>query len=280
MPGQSIQGLINHPVTDTFGRSATQLESQIRSTRALSSEQRAVQLAGAAREFESLFVAYLLKVMRETIQESGLFEENLGKSIYTELFDQEVARLIAQRGAFGISDLLIKQFAKSESFGNDAPDEEAPQLPAKPDPPREQPQRLGPDARTAEDIPAFRLPVQAPVSSSYGLRKDPLNRQIRFHKGIDLAAPKGTEVLAALGGNVVFAGSERGYGNTVVVQHERGFQTRYAHLGSLVVRVGDTLQTHQLLGTVGSTGHSTGPHLHFEITEYGERIDPRSAMAD
>jgi murein DD-endopeptidase MepM/ murein hydrolase activator NlpD len=280
MSDQSIQGLMNHPAADAFARSASQLESQVRGTRSLSPEQRAAQLTGAAREFESLFVAYLLKIMRETIEESGLFEEGLGKSVYTELFDQEVARLIAQRGAFGISDLLIKQFDKPESLGNETQDKKAPELPVTPDPAREQPQPSGPGAGTADDIPAFLLPVQAPISSSYGSREDPFSHKIQFHKGIDLAAPKGTEVLAALGGRVVYAGSDSGYGNTVVVQHEKGFQTRYAHLESLAVRAGDTLQTHQLLGTVGSTGRSTGPHLHFEIVEYGERIDPLSAMAD
>jgi murein DD-endopeptidase MepM/ murein hydrolase activator NlpD len=112
------------------------------------------------------------------------------------------------------------------------------------------------------------------------MRQDPFTQELRFHRGIDIAAPEGTPVEAALGGKVLFSGYADGFGNTVVVEHGEGYQTRYAHLGSLEVVKGDLLETEQLLGSVGSTGRSTGPHLHFEVSRYGERINPSRALAE
>jgi murein DD-endopeptidase MepM/ murein hydrolase activator NlpD len=77
-----------------------------------------------------------------------------------------------------------------------------------------------------------------------------------------------------LQGRVVYAGYESGYGNTVIVQHSGELQTRYGHLGSIAVRVGDAVDSQDTLGTVGSTGRSTGPHLHFEVTRNGVAVDP------
>jgi murein DD-endopeptidase MepM/ murein hydrolase activator NlpD len=146
-------------------------------------------------------------------------------------------------------------------------------LPAAP-PPQESPRE--PDS----EISDIHLPVRAPVSSNFGIRTDPFTRQLRFHKGMDLAAPQGTEVRAAQGGAVIFAGFKQGYGNTVVVQHAGGLETTYAHLGSTSVKKGDCVATEQVLGTVGSTGHSTGPHLHFEVARWGEPQDPRNTLSD
>ncbi len=233
-----------------------------------------------AKEFESLFVANLLKVMRETIEEANQGEDGVGKGIYTELFDQEFARTISQQRGIGISDLLVKGLREESKTGKTGEEQilepgspiPVPQpLPASQD-------SAGKAANTGEDVPDFRLPVQAPVSSTYGMRKDPFTHNPRFHKGLDLAAPAGMDVRAAKEGEVVYAGFQPGYGNTVVVQHSGGLQTRYAHLGSTSVRVGDTIAAEQVIGTVGDTGHSTGPHLHFEVTRWGRNVDPLSAM--
>jgi len=271
MQSVNLQELINHPAADAFSRSSARLEHQVRQAQTLSGAERTARLKSTAQEFESLFVAYLLKSMRETIEESGLFEGSLGKSVYSELFDQELARLMAQRGVLGISDLLLRQLGDSVAPEGAAAGPAA----AVAAPPPE-----GDADAAEEDIPEFLMPVHATVSSSFGIRRDPFTREVRFHKGLDLAAPEGTDVLAALGGRVVNAGYEKGYGRTVVVQHEKGYQTRYAHLGTVAVREGDILEGRQLLGTVGSSGRSTGPHLHFEITQYDRRIDPRAAVSD
>ena len=111
-------------------------------------------------------------------------------------------------------------------------------------------------------------PVRAPVTSGFGPRWG------RQHSGIDLGAAQGTPVKAAAGGRVKSSSFQGGYGNLVVIQHANGTETRYAHLSSLGVRAGDTVSAGQVVGRVGSTGHSTGPHLHFEVRVNGRPRDP------
>ncbi len=280
-----IPGPIAPPNATALGRAPDQLQSAVRRTQNATGSQRQVELKEAAQEFESLFVSYLMKVMRETIEESGLTEGGLGKDIYTELFDQEVSRSISRHGALGISDLLLKNLVQKDSSSatdqSRSPSQggrvrEAASIPSDSVPGAESQQQGDP----ASQIPDFRLPIQGPVSSAFGLRKDPFSRQVRFHKGLDLAAPEGTPVHAALAGEVIFAGYENGYGNTVVVQHADGLQTRYAHLAAAQVKRGEFVRPEQELGEVGSTGHSTGAHLHFEVIRFGERVDPGMALAD
>jgi murein DD-endopeptidase MepM/ murein hydrolase activator NlpD len=112
------------------------------------------------------------------------------------------------------------------------------------------------------------------VSSTYGWRSDPFRGQAKFHGGIDLAARYGTGVPAAAGGTVTTAEEQGSYGLTVVVRHPNGFESRYAHLSALGVQAGETVAQGQHVGRVGSTGRSTGPHLHFEVTQAGRRVDP------
>lgn len=124
------------------------------------------------------------------------------------------------------------------------------------------------------------LPVQGHVSSMFGTRRDPITGGHRFHKGVDIAAPKGSPIGAFSSGKVIFAGRQGGYGNTVVIEHADGRQTRYAHAERLMVQSGDYVRTGQTIATVGSTGRSTGPHLHFEVSQNGRQIDPLRALAN
>jgi murein DD-endopeptidase MepM/ murein hydrolase activator NlpD len=110
----------------------------------------------------------------------------------------------------------------------------------------------------------YPLPYEVPVTSSYGWRMNPVTTIWSFHSGIDLGAPFGTPVLAAKSGRVDFAGWADGYGNLIELDH--GYTgTRYAHLNSIYVYQGQNVAQGQQIGIVGSTGRSTGPHLHFEI---------------
>lgn len=100
-----------------------------------------------------------------------------------------------------------------------------------------------------------------------------------FHPGLDLDAQTGDPIHPIMGGVVIEAGfSWFGYGNTVVVDHQNGYASRYAHLSKLLVRTGDRVSTETILGLVGSTGHSSGPHLHLEVTNSGIRINPRALL--
>jgi murein DD-endopeptidase MepM/ murein hydrolase activator NlpD len=117
-------------------------------------------------------------------------------------------------------------------------------------------------------------PVEGVVSSSFGPRVHPITGQHRDHDGLDIAAPTGTAVRAITDGTVVRAEDAGGYGLLVEVDHGNGVITRYAHLSSIDVEVGQRLGVGGHLGAVGSTGRSTGPHLHVEVRVDGEPLDP------
>ena len=119
------------------------------------------------------------------------------------------------------------------------------------------------------------LPLTAPlgqywISSGYGERKDPFTGETSHHSGVDLVAPLGTGIRATAPGRVVFAGKRKRYGRMIEIDHGHGIVTRYAHLGKILVETGQQLERGQKIGTLGSSGRSTGPHLHYEVRS-GER---------
>ncbi|MCC6734614.1 MAG: M23 family metallopeptidase [Bauldia sp.] len=119
------------------------------------------------------------------------------------------------------------------------------------------------------------LPVaNASITSTYGVRRDPFNGQSAMHSGIDFAVYTGTAVHATGPGRVIFAGTNGGYGKMVEIDHGNGITTRYAHLSTISVRVGQTVARGATIARSGSTGRSTGPHLHYEITRSDRTIDP------
>lgn len=123
------------------------------------------------------------------------------------------------------------------------------------------------------------LPLAAPlaefeVSSGYGRRRDPINKRRAMHAGIDLRAPPGAHVAATAPGRVVFAGRRGGYGRMVEIDHGLGVHTRYAHLAVISVRPGQSVPLGGGIGLVGSSGRSTGPHLHYEVLVDGKPRDP------
>jgi murein DD-endopeptidase MepM/ murein hydrolase activator NlpD len=120
----------------------------------------------------------------------------------------------------------------------------------------------------------YQAPVSGEIRSRFGMRRDPINGRMRLHQGIDIAAKQGTPIAAAAAGTVVFAGKNKGYGNMVMIEHADGRRTLYAHAEKLFVKAGDVVNSGETIAAVGSTGHSTGPHLHFEIRESNRAVDP------
>jgi len=113
------------------------------------------------------------------------------------------------------------------------------------------------------------------VSSPYGWRNHPIKKKVLFHDGIDISADVGAEVFSTAQGRVVMIMySKYGYGNRILIKHAYGFETLYAHLGIIDVKKGQWVRKNQLIGVVGNTGGSTGPHLHYEIHKNGETRDP------
>lgn len=124
----------------------------------------------------------------------------------------------------------------------------------------------------------IRTPIDgARMASGFGMRLHPILGYSRLHAGVDFAAPTGTPVMAAATGRVTFGGWHGGHGNYIRLQHKPGMDTAYAHLSRIVVKPGQMVQQGQVIGLVGSTGLSTGAHLHYEVWMNGRPIDPRSA---
>jgi murein DD-endopeptidase MepM/ murein hydrolase activator NlpD len=114
------------------------------------------------------------------------------------------------------------------------------------------------------------------VTSGFGHRRDPVHGGVRFHAGLDLGGRRGDVITTAAPGRVIAAGWFRGYGRRVVVRHGPSVETWYAHLSRVLVREGDRLLAGDPIGLMGSSGRTTGPHLHFEVREQGEPVDPHA----
>ncbi|WP_299328932.1 M23 family metallopeptidase [Parasphingopyxis sp.] len=120
------------------------------------------------------------------------------------------------------------------------------------------------------------MPVNGRLSSGFGMRRHPILGYRRMHTGIDIAAPTGTPIRAAASGTVNYSGRRGGYGNYVRINHGSGIQTAYGHMSRILARNGTRVSQGQIIGYVGSTGMSTGPHLHYELIRNGRKVDPRS----
>jgi murein DD-endopeptidase MepM/ murein hydrolase activator NlpD len=112
------------------------------------------------------------------------------------------------------------------------------------------------------------------LSSHYGMRKDPFTGKATMHKGVDFAGKEGSSVIATGAGIVTWSGNRSGYGYLVEIDHGNGIKTRYGHNSALKVKVGDIVTKGQVIAAMGSTGRSTGTHLHFEVIKNGRQVDP------
>ena len=244
------------------------------------------KLGELAAQFESMLMLEMIKQMRKSLLDESSDEEGLGKETYSSTIDQELALHLAKAGGMGLTSSMVEAWERQQTAV--APGSLT--TPAVVQPVATAPvaastvvssavsaiRQAAPIAQLHDDGADSTLSLEMParVSSGYGWRADPLQGRSRFHGGIDLAAKYGTTVPAAASGTVVTAEAQGSYGLTVVLRHPDGFESRYAHLASLDVTAGDTVAQGQQVGRVGSTGRSTGPHLHFEVTQAGRRVDP------
>jgi len=247
-----------------------------------------------AAQFETLLLGELVKAMRASTAFSDDGEDAFAQGTYREMFDQSLVD--AAVGGLGMGDALVRQLGGASGGAGGA----ATTIPSKPWIPQaagttsipeqdDRPWRPNPSkVRAAGEAPTAigttfdagaPKPGLWPVdggnpSSAYGFRMHPIHNERRFHAGLDIAAPEGREIRAVQRGTVTFAGRHKGFGNMVELRHPDGVVTRYAHASRLHVREGDVVDVGETIADVGSTGQSTGPHLHFEVRERGRTIDP------
>ena len=215
----------------------------------------------AAKQLEAFFLRRLLAEARP--QSTGLLDGGFAGDTFKQMLDEAIADKMAGAGGLGMAEMFAKQL---DPHGAETPKGAIPpttnQLPS---------HDLGPEMLGA---PRLMLPVAGTPTSGYGMRLDPVHGGTVNHPGFDLAAKEGTPVAAAAAGTVVHAGPAGTYGNLVTLRHDDGFETRYAHLSAVTVKAGDRVDAGQQLGNVGTTGYSTGPHLHFEVRHDGKTMDP------
>lgn len=241
-------------------------------------QQRDNNLRKACQDFESVFTYELLKSMRKTIDKCELFHGGQGEEIYESLLDQELAKNMSGYGSNSLSEMLYQQLSRMDSSSPTVEDtiseiqSETGALSAI----RKRFRYGSGDESTTESQPVW--PLKPTISSKFGMRKDPFTSETRFHSGVDIAAERGTEIKAAMSGEVVMSCKMPDYGNVVAVDHGKGIVTVYAHNEKNLVKLGDQVEKGDIIGRVGSTGRSTGPHLHFEVRKNGTKIDPMEFM--
>lgn len=229
------------------------------------------KLARLAGEFESMLLLQMLREMRKSgsWKDEDEDKEGFGADTLFDTLDQELSSYITKSQGFGLEKSLVTQVSGTTAGAK-------------------------PAAATAMPIalPSPVLPVADAVSgnstvdvsdrvetSPYGWRRDPFSGAAAYHRGVDLRAAYGEPIGAADAGTVVFAGEQRGYGQTVVVEHAGGVRTRYAHLSSLMTEAGAEVKAGDAIGRAGRSGRATGTHLHFEVTQHGRPVDPHSFSA-
>ena len=241
---------------------ADQAQSRARLRAASTSTVDAAKLKQACQQMESIFVGMLWKEMRKTLSNDSMLYGGIGEDIFTSQLDQAYSDLATKQRSMGLADMLYQQMKPQSA-------------------PRPSGNLAGgykPSGAAAADL-AIPL-AEARVTSTFGTRVHPVTGEVKQHDGLDLAAPEGTPVAAAAEGKVVFAGEEGGYGNLVIIEHADGRRTCYGHLAEIMVQENQKVTSGQQVATVGSTGISTGPHLHFEVRDKsGAAVDPWPAVA-
>lgn len=247
------------------------------------------QIKMLAQQFEAMLMTQMMREMRRSMldENEGEGEDGFGSGALTDTGDIELAQQLSKTGGIGLTAALLKVFERQVPGGDKADAASAAETAAVA-------ATTAPAAGVATGhvasaaiaptgspaISPSDITALAPISSRYGWRNDPMTGAHKFHQGIDIAVAYGRDVKSAAAGTVAFSGVLNGYGNTVIVDHQDGRQTRYAHLSQQLVRAGDAVGEGQILGKSGNSGRSTGPHLHFEMLVNGHPVDPTSSVAD
>lgn len=253
-----------------------------------SARQTPEQLKALAAQFESLLLNQMMAAMRSSMfdddedKDSGFAKGPLADAMYSEL-----SLALSRAGGFGLGDSvlgpLMREAGKDSGSMALTGDMSMPLSILAPNVPGGLTIDTTENSTSTAMLPRIdtaisRTLASARVSSQFGWRQDPLDGTLKFHKGTDVAMPVGRDVPAAMGGRVAYAGERSGYGLTVEVDHGNGLMTRYAHLSEVSVSAGDTVAEGQSLAKSGATGRVTGPHLHFEVLDQGQPVDPSTGL--
>lgn len=239
-----------------------------------------------AEQFEAMLMTQMLREMRRSMLDEDDQQDGFGADALTDTGDIEFGNAMSRSGGLGLADQMLQVFERQIEALMQRGTTQAGTPTATPAAPSAATTASAIAATTLKqlaDEPAFApgdITGTVPVSSGFGWRRDPMTGTARFHQGVDLAVAYGQNVKAAAQGVVSFSGATPGYGNTVVINHGDGRQTRYAHLSEPLVRAGEAIAEGQVVGRSGNSGRSTGAHLHFEMLVNGRAVDPFTAATE
>jgi murein DD-endopeptidase MepM/ murein hydrolase activator NlpD len=288
--------------------SVEQVSLQAPAPAASASHKTPEQMRALAAQFESLLLTQMMNAMRTSMfddkdQDAGFAKGPLADALYGEL-----SLALSRAGGFGLGESMLGPMMRqignqtdnaagtmgslstplsvmvpTSTIGSAGPDALQQSINPAEFAVRSAMSALtstpGDDATSTFDNGVSPLSlVSGRISSQFGWRHDPLDGTMKFHNGTDIAIPTGQDVPSAQAGQVTFAGERTGYGLTVEVSHGGGLTTRYAHLSEISVGVGDAVAEGQTIAKSGATGRVTGPHLHFEILDQGQPVDPSSGL--
>lgn len=252
------------------------------------------KIRAAAAQFEAVFVTQMFQAMRKTVPQDGMFSGGNAGKMHQDMLDTEYAKSMAMSGGMGLGKMIARElggeaaanaipatgditttpFANRQglTMGGQPTFSGVPLVDGRVHTPTDPSKLCAP-----EDMrDGFCWPAPGRITSGFGVRRDPITGDAgSFHSGIDLATPGGSAVRALAPGRVVESGRRGGYGNVVVVEHDGGFQSLYAHNTEVLLPVGARVAAGDPVAISGSTGRSTGPHVHFEVRRGGVPVDPR-----
>jgi murein DD-endopeptidase MepM/ murein hydrolase activator NlpD len=233
------------------------------------------RLREASRALEAMLVKQMV-----TSSRAYAGGESAGSTIRADLFATTLADAVVASGGLGIADQLARSLtpgAEGAALGAAGPPSPFPS-PLAHAPSGGGGDRMVRGRARANSQESMDLPVAGRVTSGYGVRHDPISGEDAAHPGLDVGAPEGTPIRVPARGVVLSAGPKGGYGNAVEIDHGNGLVTLYGHASQLLVSTGESVEPGQEIATVGSSGRSTGPHLHFEVRVGGRTIDPSRVL--
>ena len=278
---QSIQASISNTESQKASQEIQNLKGNFKS------DKQREQVQKAAKNFESFMMGYMFKSMYKSVPKSSFSGSAHVREMFMGLYIDEVSKKDGF-GGNGIAQSMLKQYDRYSENAKLTPSKNhkledlhaSAGIDKQLQTTTHKTNLIPTDASILNDIQNYVQKFGNEISSHFGMRHHPISNTTKFHQGVDIKMTTGTKISSPHAGKVIFAGKKGGYGNFIEIDHGKGITTAYAHLSKIDVKKGDFINENELIGKSGSTGRSTGPHLHFEVKKDGKAINPTQHFSE